>query len=230
MSENQDNAQATPKLFRSKANRLVGGVCGGIAEYLRIDPFIVRIGWVFITLFAGAGIIAYIAALIIVPENPNQEYSAKKIKKSSDNAKLWGTLLIIFGGVLLLKQTGILSHFHFWSFPWQAVMAVLLIGFGIYIIYYKNTDISGNDEQSESEINIDETQNTGSNFYRINKNKMIAGVCTGLAHYFNMDVTLIRLLWVFATLASGGLAIIAYIIAIIVFPDLSPQIKNGGDQ
>ena len=82
----------------------------------------------------------------------------------------------------------------------------------------------------ESEEILDEGQSTENNFYRVNENKMIAGVCTGLAYYFGIDVTLIRLLWVFSTLASGGLAIIAYIIAIIVFPDVSPQMKNGGEQ
>jgi len=227
MTDNQD--KSTPKLFRSKENRLIGGVCGGVAEYFNIDPFIVRIGWVFITLFAGAGIIAYIAALIIVPENPDQEFIAKKVKKSGDSAKLWGSLLIIFGGVLLLKQTGILHQFHFWSFPWQAFMAVLLIGFGVYIMYNKKAGFSDSSDESSPEEEAFEEQNTGSNFYRISENKMIAGVCTGLAHYFKIDVTLIRLLWVFAALASGGLALVAYIIAIIVFPDASPQIKSEGE-
>lgn len=229
MIDDQDKAKSTPKLFRSKEKRLIGGVCGGIAEYFRIDPFIVRIGWIFISLFAGAGIIAYIAALIIVPENPDQQCITKKNIKSGDSAKLWGTLLIIFGGILLLEQTGILYRFHFWSFPWQVFMAVLLIGFGIYIMYNKKTGQSG-DGQGENKEILDEGQSTENNFYRVNENKMIAGVCTGLAYYFGIDVTLIRLLWVFSTLASGGLAIIAYIIAIIVFPDVSPQMKNGGDQ
>jgi phage shock protein C len=230
IDDQDDKAQDTPKLFRSKENRLIGGVCGGVAEYFKIDPFIVRIGWIFITLFAGAGIIAYIAALIIVPENPNQEYSAKKVKKSGDSAKLWGTLLIVFGGLLLLKQTGVLYYFHFWSFPWQAFMAVLLIGFGIYIMYNKKSDEPETSEFSEGDEALGKEKSPGTNFYRINENKMIAGVCSGLAHYFDIDVTLIRLLWVFAALASGGLAIIAYIIAVIVFPDMSPQIKNGGEQ
>ncbi len=230
MSDSQDKAKDAPKLLRSKTDRLIGGVCGGVAEYFKIDPFIVRIGWVFITLFAGAGIIAYIAALIIVPENPDQEYISKKAKKSNDSAKLWGTLLIIFGGILLLKQTGILHQFHFWSFPWQAFMAVILIGFGVYIMYNKKADSTDVDEIQTGDADFEDEQNTKSNFCRVKDNKMIAGVCTGLAHYFDIDVTLIRLLWVFATLASGGLAIIAYIIAIIVFPDVSLQVKNGGDQ
>lgn len=44
------------------------GVCGGIAEYFNIDPTLVRLVWVLITLMGGAGILAYIIAAIIIPD------------------------------------------------------------------------------------------------------------------------------------------------------------------
>ncbi|HHV98271.1 MAG TPA: PspC domain-containing protein [Clostridiaceae bacterium] len=56
------------RLYRSKSNRVLAGVCGGIAEYFNIDPTIVRIIWVVIGLTYGAGIIAYIIASIIIPD------------------------------------------------------------------------------------------------------------------------------------------------------------------
>ncbi len=57
------------KLFRSTKNRIIAGVCGGIGEYLNVDPTVVRLLWVFFTLISfGAGILAYIIAWIIVPE------------------------------------------------------------------------------------------------------------------------------------------------------------------
>ena len=55
------------RLLRSK-NRMIAGVCGGIAEYFNIDPTIVRILWVLFTFAGGAGILAYIIAWIIIPE------------------------------------------------------------------------------------------------------------------------------------------------------------------
>jgi phage shock protein C len=227
MEKSTDN-QTTKKLYRSKSDRLIGGVCGGIAEYFSIDPLIVRIGWVFVTLFAGAGIIAYIAALIVVPDNPDQEYIQKAKRSSGDSAKLWGSLLIIIGAIFLLRETGFFYHFHIWSFPWQAFMAAILIAFGIYLLYNKKNP-SDNEQKEEPVIN--KTGPATKNYYRINENKMLAGVCTGLAVYFNIDVTLVRLLWVFATLASGGVGIIAYIIAIIVFPDVADSTQaeiSGG--
>jgi phage shock protein C len=58
----------TRKLYRSKRNKVISGVCGGIAEYFGLDPIIIRIAWVAIALAGGAGFIAYIIALIIIPE------------------------------------------------------------------------------------------------------------------------------------------------------------------
>ena len=54
--------------------------------------------------------------------------------------------------------------------------------------------------------------------YRVTSDKRIAGVCSGLARYFEVDVTLVRLLVVAGTLFSGGLGLLAYIVAWIVMP------------
>ncbi len=59
------------KLYRSKHDKLLGGVCAGVAEYFNIDPTIVRLIWVFITLAYGAGLLLYIIMWILVPENPD---------------------------------------------------------------------------------------------------------------------------------------------------------------
>ena len=56
------------RIYRSRQDRMVCGVCGGIAEYFDIDPTLVRLVWVIITLMGGAGILAYIIAAIIMPE------------------------------------------------------------------------------------------------------------------------------------------------------------------
>ena len=57
------------RLFRSTKERMIGGVCGGLAEYFNIDPTIVRLAWAFISLASvGFGVVAYFIAWIIVPE------------------------------------------------------------------------------------------------------------------------------------------------------------------
>lgn len=54
--------------------------------------------------------------------------------------------------------------------------------------------------------------------YRSRKDTFLSGVCGGIADYFNFDVSLVRIGWVVATLATGGLGLIAYIIAAVVVP------------
>ena len=57
------------KLHKSQTDKKICGVCGGFAEYFNIDPTLVRLLWVIITLAGGAGLLAYIIAAIVMPEN-----------------------------------------------------------------------------------------------------------------------------------------------------------------
>ena len=58
------------KLYRSTSNKMIAGVCSGLAEYINIDPTIVRLIWALIAL-SGAGVLAYLVAAIIIPEKPS---------------------------------------------------------------------------------------------------------------------------------------------------------------
>ncbi|MGE5424118.1 MAG: PspC domain-containing protein [Syntrophothermus sp.] len=58
------------RLFRSRKDRIIGGVCGGLGNYLNMDPVIVRVVWAIAFFAFGAGLLAYIAAWIIIPEEP----------------------------------------------------------------------------------------------------------------------------------------------------------------
>ncbi len=58
------------RLYRSRTDRMIGGVCGGLGEYLEFDPTIIRVIWVIIALMGGAGILEYLVMWIIVPETP----------------------------------------------------------------------------------------------------------------------------------------------------------------
>jgi phage shock protein C len=57
------------KLYRSKNNKIIAGVCGGIGEYFNIDPTIIRLLWLLISI-TGGGLVAYIIAWIIIPKEP----------------------------------------------------------------------------------------------------------------------------------------------------------------
>lgn len=62
------------RLYRSGKERMLGGVCGGIAEYLGTDPTIVRLAWVLLTFVGGAGVLAYLIAWLIIPRNPAHKW------------------------------------------------------------------------------------------------------------------------------------------------------------
>ena len=55
------------KLYKSNENKMIDGVCGGIAEYFVIDPTVVRLGWVIFCAIGGSGFLAYIIAAILIP-------------------------------------------------------------------------------------------------------------------------------------------------------------------
>lgn len=61
------------KLYRSKTDKQVAGVCGGLAEYLKIDSSIVRIIWALIALTAGVGVLLYIVCALVIPERPDND-------------------------------------------------------------------------------------------------------------------------------------------------------------
>ncbi|MBR6643660.1 MAG: PspC domain-containing protein [Lachnospiraceae bacterium] len=56
------------KLHKSQSERKLCGVCGGIADYLNMDPTVIRLLWVLFSMAGGAGILAYIIAAVIMPE------------------------------------------------------------------------------------------------------------------------------------------------------------------
>ena len=83
------------KVYRSKKDHMIAGVCGGIAEYFDVDSTLVRLLTVLFVLLGGAGVAVYIIAWIIIPKNPEEvsddkldkrEESKKKIKKGAEEA------------------------------------------------------------------------------------------------------------------------------------------------
>ena len=59
------------RLYKSGTNRTICGVCGGIGEYLDVDPTLIRLLWVIFTFAGGAGILAYIVCALIMSNAPD---------------------------------------------------------------------------------------------------------------------------------------------------------------
>lgn len=142
----------TSKLYRSRKDNVISGVCGGFGKHFNIDPVIVRIFWALITIYeTNIGIIGYIACAIIIPLTPkvcnetdyNNDGFEKKcvnLKKSdttsnsvnhNKNTVLIGLILIILGGLFILKR------FYSWI-DIDNLWPALLILAGVFIIVKKD--------------------------------------------------------------------------------------------
>ncbi len=58
------------KLYKSAVDKKIAGVCGGIAEYFNVDSTLIRLAWVVFCLLGGSGVLAYILAALIIPDQP----------------------------------------------------------------------------------------------------------------------------------------------------------------
>jgi phage shock protein C len=74
----------TKRLYKSDDNKMLDGVCAGVAEYFDIDPTIVRVAYVLLSLMTGGfpGLIGYIILAIIIPRKSKEESNGKKISKA----------------------------------------------------------------------------------------------------------------------------------------------------
>jgi len=72
------------RLTKSSTNIKLDGVCGGIAEYIGIDPVLVRVLWVIFCLAGGSGVLAYIACAILMPRAGSVPYAANHKTDASD--------------------------------------------------------------------------------------------------------------------------------------------------
>lgn len=121
------------QIYRSRHNRMIAGVCGGLAEYFNIDPTIVRIAWVLLGLVLGWGILLYIAALIIIPE---QSYTSGEGQGFSRTYN-WDskTVSLIIGGALIFLGLIILGRRFFWWLDMQFLWPLILIAVGLLVIF-----------------------------------------------------------------------------------------------
>lgn len=117
------------RLRRSRRDRMVGGVCGGIARYLDVDPVLLRIAAVALALSGGFGVLVYLLAWIVIPDadGPEPERTSAPAGRHSVAIAV-GAALVALGGLLLLREwlPG-LGAGMFWPLVVVAAGALVLI-------------------------------------------------------------------------------------------------------
>lgn len=142
------------KLYRSGTDKVIAGVCGGLGEYFEVDSTIIRIIFVILAVWGGAGVILYIIGIIVMPERKGdkmkkgEEKAKKTAKDIGDNIKavaedfkenikdgnvehrgsvVFGLIILLLGIMFLLK------NFFSW-FDFDVFWPVILIIIGLMFI------------------------------------------------------------------------------------------------
>jgi phage shock protein C len=95
----------SPVLLRSRDDRVIGGVCGGLGRYLGIDSVLVRIAFVVLAVAGGSGLLAYLLAWLLIPEErPGDSVSTAPRSAGANGPFVVGALLVAAGVALLVDQ------------------------------------------------------------------------------------------------------------------------------
>ncbi|MEW6411761.1 MAG: PspC domain-containing protein [Candidatus Zixiibacteriota bacterium] len=130
------------RLYRSSTNKIIAGLCGGLGQYMDIDPVILRlISVILIFATGGVAILVYFIAWLIVPKAEeesmlHQATSDQPVSNQSNSISSWkgfwpGIILISIGLLLVMRET------WYW-FHWDELWPIILIGAGLYLILRRN--------------------------------------------------------------------------------------------
>jgi phage shock protein C len=229
------------KLYKSRRNRFIDGVCGGIAEYFDVDPTIVRLLWVIITLLGGAGFVLYIIAMIIMPVNPEHLFfplgmappgtpqgspAPPAPHPGSDKRRFFGIVLILIGAFLLLANLGWIADWGWWMFSKKVMLPIFVIAVGVLLIYIytarRETPASVAGVPGDAPGQVPRPRE----LRRSLTDRKLFGVCGGIALYFGIDSTIVRILFVVLALASFGWILLLYIVMGFVMPEERPAANS----
>jgi phage shock protein C len=137
------------RLYRSRTNKVIAGICGGIAEYFDVDPVLIRIIAILFLFTGGAALIAYIIGIIIIPYSPQQEYMAGTAEQTPppplgrtgdfghSGSLIVGIVLTLIGINLLFRNFPFFGRYYgwFWGVGWPFFWPSILIVLGLLVIF-----------------------------------------------------------------------------------------------
>lgn len=235
-------------LYRHPRDRMVSGVCGGIADYLGWDAMLVRVLWAVASVMTlgFAGVVAYGILSLLLPVGSKHEGFVRpgKIEMTEQNLGRASYGLIGVGVLMLLSNIGLLS----WLFAGaRAVVGVIfwpavLVTIGLLLLNrngdknYQATLASGlntvreraEHARANGSLNMPEASSLRASFERFRSqmpfkrsrtDRMIAGVCGGIGRAVGLDANLVRLGLAVMTVATGGFPLlIAYFALSVLLP------------
>jgi phage shock protein PspC (stress-responsive transcriptional regulator) len=154
---NINNSVYRHRLYRSREDRIIAGVCGGLGEYFNVDAILIRLVFVLLALLGGHGILLYIILMVVIPNQPGPAVSVdrkEKIKefaagvqagvgaaaKQLKDKESWfsqprhfaGSIIFLIGLAALFSQM-----FPQYWLGWDIMWPLLLVAVGLYVIISK---------------------------------------------------------------------------------------------
>lgn len=127
------------RITRSNSNKIIAGVCGGLAEYFNIDATLIRLAWILSLFIPGfPGIFAYLICVFLIPQGDDIIHQDEEKYTYNNTSIFLGLGLLVIGAFMLLRE--FLPHYFFNFRQIFRFWPVLLIVFGLYIIFTNKRD------------------------------------------------------------------------------------------
>jgi phage shock protein PspC (stress-responsive transcriptional regulator) len=131
------------KLYRSRSERVIAGVAGGLGRYLRIEPILVRLFFILLALGDGIGVLLYIILALVIPEAPESAVEALEVPDAGSGVDERRSTTLIGGGLLLLGMFFLMQTLNVPFFPWfglEELWPLLLIAAGAALLWRQHQE------------------------------------------------------------------------------------------
>jgi phage shock protein PspC (stress-responsive transcriptional regulator) len=240
---NGGSRTVTNTLYRNPTDKMIGGVCGGIADYFHWDASLVRIVWLVATIATGGGgLLAYLVLWGLLPVGSVQTGLQRPaaFALNERNIGRMAMVLIGLGALWLLANVGILPgilRIFWWTlniFFWPALLIgigyLLLRGTGNTNLRVDFTDWKNRFQSRANGVNVkmpntDSLKSTLNDvrnrlpLHRSTKDRLFLGVCGGLGQQLGIDPNLVRLLWAAFSIMSVGAGLFLYVALGLLLPE-----------
>lgn len=123
------------RLYRSRQDKIIAGVCGGLGKYFEIDSVLPRLVFIALTIGSGVGLVIYLIMYFMVPLEPSQpdviNITDNLDKRTSRRSVIAGIIIVLFGLGLLSKQ---FWPNLFYNFGWNFILPIIIIIFGFSLL------------------------------------------------------------------------------------------------
>ena len=243
---NVNNVEETPSragkqrmLYRHPTNKMIGGVCGGLADFTGIDATFIRLAWVVMTIItSGGGVLAYLALWMLLPVGTVAagQVSPAVISLNEKNVIRAAYVLIGLGVLWLLSNIGILGGLWgaFWTVATIFFWPALLIGAGYLLLRGANRDLKQDFANIRSRVKMNVNGKVPSSdevkdgvrdvrqripLKRSRTDKVLLGVCGGIGQRLGIDANLVRLIWAAFSIGSIGMGVLVYVAVGLLLPE-----------